>query len=825
MFHRRHIGPGAALVAVVGFLAGTAASVAEPPALPPATKKKVDFVTDIKPLLTTHCHKCHGPSKQEGGLRLDRRDEALNGGDSGPAFVSGKSAESLLIKYVAGVDPDVLMPPEGDKFSDEQIGLLRGWIDQGVDWPKDDKTAGDQRAAHWSFQPVRASKPPVSKVAIRHPVDAFVSDALVSRGLTPSPEADRATLIRRLSLDLLGLPPRPEETAEFLGDERPDACERLLDRLLASPHFGERWGRHWLDLARYADSDGYEKDLPRPHAWRWRDWVIEAFNRDLPFDQFTVEQLAGDLLPGATLDQRIATGFHRNTLTNKEGGADKKEDRDKQLVDRTNTTGAVWLGLTVGCAQCHSHKYDPISHREYYQLYAFFNAAIEQDIPVATAAQLEQHARLKAVHDVARQPLAEAVRQYLEAKPADALAALNPKDKEKLDPELQKREAALAKFDAAGPKPPADLAMILSESAKPSPTNIHVRGDFLRPGAEVQPAGLSVLNPLKVGGASSEGERPSAAGSRPNRLDLARWIVDESNPLTRRVAVNRIWQHLFGRGLVDPPDDFGTQGARSSHPELLDWLAAELPRRGWSRKELIRLIATSATYRQSSRTRAEFNTIDPKNVWLARQNRFRLEGEIVRDLALSVSGLLDDRVGGESIRPPLPSGVADLGYAGSVKWSESKGGDRYRRGCYIFFQRTVPYPLLMTFDSSDSNVSCARRERSNTPLQSLTLLNDPAFFECARAFGTRLDREVTGDPTTRSREAFRWTTGRELDLAELETLVRLYEETRRQLQRQPNDATAIVAGAITPSGSAVDLAASIAFSRILLNLDEFFTRE
>ena len=825
MVHRHYFGLRAIFASIVCLLLGSGASAADPPALPPATKKKVDFTTDVKPLLKMHCHRCHGASKQEGGLRLDRRDEALNGGDSGPAFVSGKSAESLLVKYVAGVDPDVLMPPEGDKLSDEQIGLLRGWIDQGAEWPKDDKAAVDHRAAHWSFQPVRAQLPPVFDTTVFHPVDAFVRDRLVSLRIKPSPEADRVTLIRRLYLDLLGLPPGAQDVAEFAADEQPDAYERLLDRLLASPHFGERWGRHWLDLARYADSDGYEKDLPRPHAWRWRDWVIDAFNRDLPFDQFTIEQLAGDLLPDATLEQRIATGFHRNTLTNKEGGADKKEDRDKQLVDRTNTTGAVWLGLTVGCAQCHSHKYDPISHREYYQLYAFFNAAVEQDIPVATAAQLEQYTGLKAAHDVARRPLAEAVRQYREAMPADALAALGQKKKEELDPELQKLEAALAKFDAAGPKPSPHQAMILSENPKPSPTNIHIRGDFLRLGAEVQPAALSVLNPLNAKASSSASELPSALASRPNRLDLAKWIVDEANPLTRRVAVNRIWQHLFGRGIVDPPDDFGTQGAKPSHPELLDWLATELPRRGWSRKEMIRLIVTSATYRQSSRTRPELNTVDPKNVLLARQNRFRLEGEIIRDLALSVSGLLDDRVGGESIRPPLPSGVADLGYAGSVKWAESKGGDRYRRGCYIFFQRTVPYPLLMTFDSSDSNVTCARRERSNTPLQSLTLLNDPAFFECARAFGVRLDTEVTGDPTTRSREAFRWTTGRELEIAELETLVRLYEEIRGQLQRQPNDAVAIVAGATTPSGSPVDLAASIAFSRILLNLDEFFTRE
>lgn len=790
--------------------------------LPPATKKKVDYTKEIKPLLATHCIKCHGASKQEAGLRLDRRDEAFNGGDSGPAFVAGKSAESLLIKYVAGVDPDVLMPPEGDRLSDEQIGLLRGWIDQGADWPKDEKAEIDPRTGHWSFQPVKHQSPPATQPATRHPIDAFVIEKLTPRGIAPSAEADRTTLLRRLTLDLIGLPPSSIDVSDFLTDDRPDAFERVLDRLLASPHFGERWGRHWLDLARYADSDGYEKDQPRPHAWRWRNWVIDAINRDLPFDQFTIEQLAGDLLPAATLDQKIATGFHRNTLTNKEGGADKKEDRDKQLVDRTNTTGAVWLGLTVGCAQCHSHKYDPISQREYFQLYAFFNAAVEQDISAAPVDQVERYARLKAQHDLARLPLVEAVRVYREGMPANALDAVL--QKEQADPELKRLEAALTKFDADGPKPPPQLAMVLIESPKPSPTHVHLRGDFLQLGAEVQPATPSFLHSVGKNSLSNEPGNIQKT-SRLNRLDLARWIVDESNPLTRRVAVNRIWQHLFGRGLVDPPDDFGTQGSLPSHPELLDWLANELPRRGWSRKEMIRLIATSATYRQTSRTRPELNSIDPRNVLLARQNRFRLEGEIVRDLALSVSGLLDDRIGGESIRPPLPSGVADLGYAGSVKWAESKGGDRYRRGCYIFFQRTVPYPLLMTFDASDSNVTCARRERSNTPLQSLTLLNDPAFFECARALGVRLETELTGDPTTRSREAFRWTIGRELDVTELETLVRMYEETRQLLHRRPADAALMAGDAKTPSGSAVDLGAAVAFARILLNLDEFFTRE
>jgi cytochrome c553 len=394
------------VLGVLGACLASAVQAAEPPG------RKISFEKDVRPILANVCWDCHGGDTQEAGLRLDRKDLALQGGDGGRVIIPGNSAESRLIEFVAGLNPDKIMPPDGDRLSDAEVEILRAWIDQGLDWPASAQSTTQRGADHWAFQPIRRPVVPAVETAVAHPIDAFVLAKLQDQGLTPSGPADRATLIRRLSLDLLGLLPTTEDVAAFVDDPRPDAYEQLVDRLLASPHFGERWGRHWLDLARYADSDGYEKDLPRPFAWRYRDWVIAALNSDLPFDQFTIEQLAGDLLPDATPDQRIATGFHRQTLTNREGGIDKKEDRDKQLVDRTNTTGAVWMGLTVGCAQCHTHKYDPISQREYYQLYAFFDAAEEADIPAPTEYEVIRYAARQAEHEQRRRPLAEAVDVY-----------------------------------------------------------------------------------------------------------------------------------------------------------------------------------------------------------------------------------------------------------------------------------------------------------------------------------------------------------------------------------------------------------------------------
>ncbi|HLU47481.1 MAG TPA: DUF1549 and DUF1553 domain-containing protein, partial [Planctomycetota bacterium] len=624
---------------------------------------------------------------------------------------------------------------------------------------------------HWSYRPVERATPPAVEAAAwpLGEIDRFVLAELERRGIEPSPEADRATLLRRLSLDLTGLPPSPEEIDRFIADPRPDAYERQVDRLLASPAFGEREARRWLDLARYADSDGYEKDGVRPWAWRFRDWVIDALNDDMPFDRFTIEQLAGDLLGGDDPRSLIATGFHRNTLHNAEGGADPNEDRVKKTVDRANTTATVWLGLTMGCAECHDHKYDDVSQREYFGLYAFFDSVEERDLPIP----LEPEMTL--------------------AESTSSTATPAPKN-----PGTKKSE----------PK-----AQTLVEAARPRTTRIHIRGDFLRPGDPVAPHVPAVLPQIEP------------REERPDRLDLARWLVSPENPLTARVTANRIWSSLFGRGLVATQDDFGVRGERPSHPELLDWLASELVRLEWSRKRLIREIVLSRTYRQSSRPRVDLAAIDPENRLLARQHRFRVDAETIRDVSLAAAGLLSLNVGGPSVRPPIPPGVAELGYAGSVRWPESEGADRHRRGLYIFRQRTVPYPMLATFDAPDGSVTCPERERSNTPLQALTLLDDPVFVECARGLASRLlvadaasARELASTPSEsaprssgraddvanvdaraddgiRVTRAFRIALGRQPDDAEVAILLALLDDLRAEYAERPGDAIALALGA------------------------------
>jgi len=994
--------------------------------------------------------------------------------------------------------------------------------------------------SHWAFKPpVRPEVPETTtRTWIRNPIDAFVLSRLEKEKLAPSPEADRRTLIRRLSFDLLGLPPRIEDVDAFVADKRPDAYDLLVDRLLASPHFGERWGRHWLDLARYADSDGYEKDTARPYAYLFRDWVIDAVNRDLPFDQFSIEQLAGDLLPGPTEAQKIATGFHRNTLTNKEGGVDQEEFRCKATVDRVSTTATVWLGLTVGCAECHNHKYDPIAQREFYQLYAFFNNASEKDLPAPGPAELAQYRQEKERWDEERDRLQSELAAYLREKaaanqtaweqkvklPAERWAILTvtkaasaggsdlkvqndgtvvvtgknpdkdtytleattdlknvtgfrlevfddpapgkgpgrsrngnfvlsefkvnveleserdwksaatgpatpqesrragsphpnplPKEREKqaapaatsdrskpapalestlplpkgegrgegegiakpiegsehrksravtpitlqqasadhapkdwpvegaidgnaktgwaIDPQFDQRHVAvfeteenievpagaklifhldqqygsqhtlerfrLAATSSSGPlkadlmpdsivwiletpverrtqkekdalakyyrevvdpstrtlngqlvahakkesKFPETKAQTLAENEKPRQTYIHIRGDFLRKGEEVMPGTLAVLHAFKsrkVGQASSlppvekhSQEGPSSGSKEgtgwkpvlPDRLDLAEWLFDPANPLTARVTANRIWSRLFGRGLVATENDFGTRGESPSHPELLDWLATEFQRLGWSRKELIKLIVTSSVYRQSSEPRSELLARDPNNLLLARQSRFRLEAECVRDAFLSAAGLISPVIGGPSIRPPLPSDIAALGYANSVKWKDSEGADRYRRGLYIHFQRTVPYPMLMTFDAPDSNVTCTRRERSNTPLQALTTLNDPVFYECAQALGRRIAGQPAADASDQIRRVFELCLSRPPTKAEFDRLTRLHEDYSELIRRAPEQAAPIAGSHGGDAGRSAEIAALVGVARTVMNLDEFVTRE
>jgi hypothetical protein len=819
----------------------------EPGQLPPAAAEPIDFQRDIRPILVRTCQKCHGTEKHKGGLRLDDGAEALKGGNSGPVIKPGDANNSRLLHLVAGLDPDLRMPPRGPALTAVEIGRLRAWIDQGAKWPREPATAAGagQKSRHWAFLPPQ--RRPAPRVAdrnwVRNDIDAFVLARLEAEKVAPSPEADRATLIRRLSLDLLGLPPTPQEVAAFLADTQPDAYARLVDRLLASPHYGERWGRHWLDMARYADSDGFEKDTGRPFAWRYRSWVIDALNRNLPFDQFTTEQLAGDLLPGATLEQKIATGFHRNTLTNREGGVDREQYRVEQVVDRVNTTAKVFLGVTMGCCQCHDHKFDPFTQREYYQLFAFFDSDVEVDLPAPLPGELEPYKVKKAEFDRKKAELHAALAAYkkeqLPAKeqkweaslqlaeraklPAQIAALLlvepakrNAKQKQevaahyaKLDPRLAELTKAITAHELAAPK--LTQAQTLAVGA-PRKTHVMIRGDFLRPGVEVEPGTPAVLPPLH-------------AAEKQTRLDLAKWIVDPANPLTARVTVNWVWQRYFGRGLVATLEDFGTQGNRPSHPELLDWLATELIRQEWSLKALHKLIVTSATYRQSSKARPELVARDPLNVLMARQNRLRLEAEIVRDVALASSGLLNPTIGGPSVRPPQPAGISELTYAGSARWVESTGPDRYRRGLYTWFQRTSPYPMLMTFDAPDSNVCCVRRERSDTPLQALTLLNDTVFVECAQALARRALKERSGGPPEQIRYAFQLCLGRKPTASELAVLGHLFKELQLACKAKPDAAAKLVGKPLPASVDVAEAAAWVALARTILNLDEFVTRE
>jgi hypothetical protein len=819
----------------------------------------VDFQKQVEPILKTRCRMCHGAQQQLSGLRLDDSASAMKGGYSGPVIIPGKAAESRLIHAISGTGKAPAMPPGGARLSAEQIAILRTWIDQGAKWPATANAPATavRKPAHWSFIAPKRVNPPAVKDAtrVKNPIDAFVLARLEKEGLTASPEADRPTLIRRASLDLTGMPPEPDEVDAFVNDPRADAYERMVDRLLASPHYGERWARHWLDLARYADSDGYEKDLPRPHAWRYRHWLIEALNQDLPFDQFTIQTIAGDLLPGSTSGQKIATGFHRNTLTNREGGTNPEQFRFEQVLDRTSTLGTVWLGLTVGCAQCHDHKYDPISQKDFYSLFAYFNKAdeyfIDAPLPGEQGPYLaalpryrkEREALFAEFQVTERQAAWEARMSEAVANPgksfewdfalnvlrvlgdrSDRMLELGPSHRtEKQNEEITRHfiqyfQTAYGKERAKELKwsdlqdrlkkldeqlPWYSQAPVLLASIDPRNTHIAIRGDWREPGIAVTPSTPASLHP----------------GKGADRLALAQWLVSPDNPLTARVTVNRFWNEFFGRGIVRTTEDFGKQGEAPSHPELLDWLAIEFIERGWSMKQMHRLIVTSATYRQSSKQRAEVETKDPANVLLARQNRLRVPAEFLRDSALSASGLLNTSIGGKSIRPPQPEGVAALGYANSVKWEETKGPERYRRGLYIHFQRTTPYPMLMNFDSPDSTLACTRRQRSNTPLQALNLLNDPVFFEAAQALADRLLREREGT-TARLDYAFRLVLARPATPNEKDRLS-AYLETQKQIFDRDRESAALV----SPLRPDPEPAAWVALSRVLLNLDEFMNRE
>ena len=1009
---------------------------------PLSADESVDFERDVRPLLKARCYDCHGKETREAGLRLDRKEAALAGSDSGLVIVKTDAEHSPLMMRLTSEDPAEVMPPDGDPLTADELAVVRRWIDEGAHWP-DGIDGPVERPTHWAFQPiVRADLPESS--GRTSPIDALVQMRLKENGLSPSPEADRYTLVKRLYYDLLGLPPEPEAVEAFVNDAAPGAYERLVDDLLKSPHFGERWGRHWLDLARYADSDGYEKDRPRYNAWKYRDWVIQAINDDMPFDQFTIEQLAGDLLPGATPEQLLATAFHRQTLTNTEGGTDQEQWRVEAIFDRVETLGTAWLGLTVGCARCHSHKYDELSQREYYQLFAFFNNGDEvtTSMPSSEEALVEYTAQKKtydAILDELTAPLKAAKERlrpgyadwetaqkarvtdavenspkfhplritevvseagatieplddgsylvtgdmpakdaYLVTlkldraitgfklevlthkslpksgpgrpangnfvltefsleerpgafvaarsdfsqkgfdpakaidgaddtggwaispemgKPHEAVFALgeplaadpatpstitlrlsqqyktphtigcfrlsgmtgedpellglpdevrkslaleedkrSEKQKDELfdyfasrDPEVKALQATVDAHKKAAPFNPNMTVRVLKERTKDRrQTHVMKRGDFLQPLGEVSPATFAILHGLTAQGDDSE----------PNRLDLARWLVSPENPLTPRVTVNHIWSHLFGRGLVKTVGDFGVRGEAPTNPELLDWLASEFIRLGWSRKQFVKTIVMSHTYRQSSAHRPEQEKTDPENRLLSRQNRFRVEAEIVRDLVLSVSGLLDRRIGGPSVFPPLPPGIAELSYAGNFKWGNSDWNSRpdrphgvapkddvHRRGLYTFFKRTAAHPNLVTFDCPDANTTCVERSTSNTPLQSLQTLNNNVFVTSARALARRVDDEINTNDAERLAYAFRLCTARPPSNEELNALLELLRDARAYYGEHADEAISFAGDELPPETSAAAAAAWIATVRIVMNLDEFLTRE
>ena len=1025
--------------------------------LPPPAQHKIDFVKDVQPLFREHCYQCHGDRRQEAGFRLDHKPTVLRGGELGPAIVPGKSEDSLLIHFVAGLRPEGAMPKKGDRLTPDQIALLRAWIDQGADFPDAASVVLKNSRDHWAFKPpVRPPLPAIHNATqvVRNPIDAFVIARLEQEGLKPSPEADRATLLRRLHLDLTGLPPTVAELDAFLADTSPDAYGKVVEQLLASPHYGERWARHWLDAARYADTNGYEKDPPR-FAYFYRDWVINAFNRDLPYDQFIIQQLAGDQLPDATQDTRVATGYLRNSMINEEGGIDPEQFRMDAMFDRMDAIGKGILGLTIQCCQCHNHKYDPLAQVEYYRLFAFLNndhesqprvyspddqikrAALQQEMskieaklraatpdwatrmakwedawrrapkpewtvfqpdldknhtdgqrylpqsdgsfrtagyqPTKTTSELtwkttirgitgfrlemlqdpnlpaqgpgrsfmgtfglteftasaglpggkkEKLTFSKASADLESPPETAVHPNFNDKTPVHrvlgpAAYAIDGKNdtawssdlgpgrhngesmlvvaldkpaggKQETEFELHLKQGHggwnpddlqgnnLGRFRLSyttSPRPAADpvpksvrnilaipherrspvqvaalfsywrttvpewkeanarieelwkqhpegtTQLTLTAREEPRLTSVLKRGDWLKPGDAVSPGAPAILNSLP-------------ADAPPTRLTFARWIAARNAPTTARAYVNRVWQQYFGIGLASSSEDLGTQSEPPSHPQLLDWLAVEFMDQGWSTKNLHRLIVNSATYRQASAVTAEMHTKDPLNRLLARGPRFRVEGEIFRDIQLSVSGLLSLKVGGRPVMPPAPMYLFQppASYA-PFPWKEETGDDRYRRGIYTLRRRSTPFPALQTFDVPEGNTACVRRGRSNSPLQALVGLNETTSMEAARAFAGRILSDGGASDEARIVYAFRRCLSRPPTALELDSLRALIKKQMVRIADGQIDTWLLATGRndrpekLPANTTPAQLAAYTVVARVLLNLDETITKE
>ncbi|MEC9037877.1 MAG: PSD1 and planctomycete cytochrome C domain-containing protein [Verrucomicrobiota bacterium] len=729
-------------------------------ATPIVAEGMIEFNKDIRPILSDHCFSCHGPDERarKADLRLDTYEGAIRDLGGYSAIVPGDPEKSELLIRTKHSDPEELMPPPKSKIPNldsEKIGLLTQWIKEGAKYQR-----------HWAFTPITNPK----RNSKDHLIDYFISKRLNKEGMALSERADPYTLIRRLYLDLTGLLPSPEEVSAFAKDPSEKNYVNLVDTLLKSPHYGERWGRHWLDQARYADSHGYTSDSER-QMWPYRDWVIDALNRDMSFYQFTIEQIAGDLLPDATKSQIAATAFHRNTLISQEGGSDPEQFRVEATMDRVNTTGAVWLGLSVGCAQCHDHKFDPISQREYYEMYAFFNSA---------------------------------------------------EDRNNTGPTIPIMEGELISSSEKNEKNKANL-MVMRDRKDSRETFLLTRGDFTTPDKKSGQLNPGFISAITTGLEQKEEKR--------SRLDLAKWLVSPKNPLTSRVTVNRTWMRYFGKGLVETEEDFGTRGALPSHPDLLESLSSYFIDSGWSMKKLHKLIVTSKTYTQSSKVSTESLKADPGNYLLSRQSRIRLDAEIIRDAALSASGLLTRKIGGPGIRPPQPSGI----YAftqNKKQWNTTTGPDRYRRGMYIVFFRSAPYPLFGTFDVPDFQTTCTRRARSNTPLQALNISNDPAFIEFAQGLALRTIQTIPGEAHTsldkRIKLAFKLALSRPPTDKEFETLKNYAIEFAKDMSARDGgeEAKSLINEAISKSAISLEQGATlVAVSRAILNTDNFITRE
>ncbi|MBQ98645.1 MAG: hypothetical protein CMP30_11715 [Roseibacillus sp.] len=753
---------------------------------PGLSANPVEFAREIRPILSDTCFKCHGldAAKRKGGLRLDQKEGWFTPREEGTLVVPGKPRKSILFTRITHSDPDDQMPPSDEvrQLTPLEITKIRDWIRQGANWQP-----------HWSFTPLRRPDLPKNDNASRTlgPIDRYIGRRMAEAGLQPAEPADKATLLRRVTLDLTGLPPTLEELGNFLQDPSHHAYEQVVDRLLSSPRYGEHLAVDWLDLARYADTDGYQDDEPRT-MWRWREWLINVLNDNIPFDQFTVEQLAGDLLPNAALEQKLATGFLRNNRVTGEGGSIAEEFRVEYIVDRVETVSSVWMGLTTGCARCHDHKYDPVSQHEFYSLFAFFNQTPE---PGTYRGLAKPSLKVPTRPDQKR--LRE-IEQQLSQSDGD-----------------QRQELEEDRKRLIGRTPDT---MVMEDSQRRD-TFILERGQYDQRGRKVAPGVPSSLPPLP-------------RGVEINRLALAEWLVDPEHPLTARVTVNRLWQHHFGVGLVKSSEDFGVQGDFPSHPNLLDWLATELIRLNWDIKALQKLIVTSSTYRQASQPSPAARQIDPENRLISHAPRLRLSGEVIRDQALFVSGLLVERIGGPSVKPYQPANLWNE-IAGPTTSAYAKGyqqdtGDAlYRRSLYTFWRRAIPPPGLQIFDGPSREVCISRREQTNTPLQALALLNDTIFVEAARGLGTRMIRAGGENQKTRISHGFQIVTGRLPRSEELSVLL----NSLKTHQRTYLDDTSLALELVNvgesepdPALSAPELAAYTAIANTLLNLDEAITR-